>query len=387
MKTYHTAWTVDDIEVLLLSRAREGKSIDYKKQLPRRNEDVQKLLADVSAFANAEGGAIVFGVEEDDGEPTNCCGVGEVDFDREKLRLGAIIADNLDPALRGHQFDPITMPSGAGVLVLRIPQSPAAPHRIAKGTPKFYLRGDGLNIPMSSYDLRSAFLASSSLEEKARAFVEGRCELLSQRKLPFRLNSTGHALLHIIPIASLMRSVSRSIADLQTAVGTLWPPQSESGCCQGFCLEGLLSTSFDGQGGVYSHVLTFRSGILEASYPCRGTGAEQKQVRESWYLKNFNHRLPAYEEAIRKLGCNPPYLISLSLVDCQGTTPWVSTAFRGEGSPIALMERIQTFPILEWAADVIDWTFVLRHFSDLYANLSGSFKSLYFSEDGSMKRI
>jgi hypothetical protein len=385
MKGYQTAWFAEDIEELLLSHPREGVHIDYKRQLPGDKQAQSDLLADVSAFANAQGGVILFGIEEQEGEPVTCCGIGDAaDLDREIRRLSATIADNLDPALRGFQFDPVTM-AGSRVLVLRIPPSPSAPHQITKGTPKFYLRGDGLNIPMSSYDLRTAFLAANSMEEQCRNFIERRCEQISQKRLPVRLNSTGHAVLHVIPVASLARPAFRSVTDLQDAVaGTLWPPESNGGCSQGVCLEGITSTSFDGQGGCYSHVLIFRSGIVEASYPCSETNSGQKFVYEGRYLRKFRNVLDIYVETIRNLGCNPPYLISLSLVDCQGTTPFVPVERRGEYPSIPLLERIQTFPMQEWAEGKVDWDTVLRKFSDLYANLSGCLGSRYFSADGKL---
>jgi hypothetical protein len=386
MKSYQTVWVAEDIEALLQSRPREGVHIDYKRQLPGEKQAPSDLLADVSAFANAQGGVILFGIEEKEGEPVACCGIGEVaDLDKETRRLSATIADNLDPALRGFQFDAVTMPSGSRVLVLRIPPSSSAPHQITKGTPKFYLRGNGLNIPMTSHDLRAAFLSAYSLEEQCRNFVERRCEQISQKRLPIRLNSTGHAVLHVIPIASLVRPASRSVTELQRAVtGALWPPESNGGCSPGVCLEGITSTSFDGQGGCYSHVLIFRNGIVEASYPCRGKDSNQKFVYEGSYLRKFHNVLDVYEDTIRRLGCNPPYLISLSLVDCQGTIPFVPVEQRGDYPCIPLFERIQTLPTLEWAEGKVQWDTVLRNFSDLYANLSGCLHSRYFSADGKL---
>lgn len=70
----------DDVSALVESAYREDREIDYKSQLPeldgKRPADAKKeLLKDVAAFANAGGGDIVFGIEEerdDAGKPYNC---------------------------------------------------------------------------------------------------------------------------------------------------------------------------------------------------------------------------------------------------------------------------------------------------------------------------
>ncbi len=53
--------TVADIEALVDLGVREDRHLDYKQELPKRDKDSKKFLADVSAFANSAGGDLVFG--------------------------------------------------------------------------------------------------------------------------------------------------------------------------------------------------------------------------------------------------------------------------------------------------------------------------------------
>ena len=113
------------------AKVKESRFIDYKRELPSTREaDIKGFLADVSAFANSSGGAILFGIEEDKGEPIACPGVGNIKTDEVKRRLSSILENSLDPPLRGFDFETIETPEGKLVLVLRINQSPSAPHML-----------------------------------------------------------------------------------------------------------------------------------------------------------------------------------------------------------------------------------------------------------------
>jgi hypothetical protein len=51
----------EDILYLLNNEVTESKLLDYKLQIP---EDTKELCADITAFANTDGGVIVYGIEE-----------------------------------------------------------------------------------------------------------------------------------------------------------------------------------------------------------------------------------------------------------------------------------------------------------------------------------
>jgi hypothetical protein len=62
--------------------------------------DKKEFLADVSSFANAGGGDLVFGMEEAGGLPTNLIGLASGDLDFEIRRLDSILAAGLIPGIR-----------------------------------------------------------------------------------------------------------------------------------------------------------------------------------------------------------------------------------------------------------------------------------------------
>ena len=99
----------DEIVNLISNEVREGRMLDYKETLPGNSDsDKMEFLADVSSFANAAGGCILYGVRErrdEDGKPTgmpeSADGLEAVNVDSEILRLESSIRTGLDPRVRG----------------------------------------------------------------------------------------------------------------------------------------------------------------------------------------------------------------------------------------------------------------------------------------------
>ena len=92
----------NDIFALQANEVSEGKTLDYKRSLPGDTADEKKeFLADVSSFANAAGGHLIFGIEEAEGIPTAIPGVGPINVDQEKQRLENIMRDGLAPRIPG----------------------------------------------------------------------------------------------------------------------------------------------------------------------------------------------------------------------------------------------------------------------------------------------
>ncbi|MEO6803124.1 MAG: ATP-binding protein [Granulicella sp.] len=78
------AITEEDLQALITNGVAEGRTIDYKRDLPGNSDsDKKELLADVSPFANTGGGDLVFGMSEAGGLPTQITGTGAADLDLE----------------------------------------------------------------------------------------------------------------------------------------------------------------------------------------------------------------------------------------------------------------------------------------------------------------
>src|SRR5689334_12284604 len=132
--------TEADIRALKEAGVQEGQTLEFKRELPgTRDEDKREFLADVSSFANTEGGDMIYGVAEDQGVITDIVGASSPDFDAEILRLENLVRYGISPRM-GISFR--VVPCSAGkLLIVRIEKSWIRPHRVIfRGHDKFYAR-------------------------------------------------------------------------------------------------------------------------------------------------------------------------------------------------------------------------------------------------------
>src|SRR6266542_2202557 len=85
----------EDIDVLVANAVSEGRTIEYKEQLPSgTDDDRREFLADASSFANAAGGDLIYGIREKrdangkaTGLPEAAEGLAGANANAEKRRL------------------------------------------------------------------------------------------------------------------------------------------------------------------------------------------------------------------------------------------------------------------------------------------------------------
>jgi len=175
----------DDIQALISNAAPEGKTIEYKRELPGNPDaDKKEFLADVSSLANSAGGDLIFGVDEAQGVPSEVVGLQLVDNDEEIRRLDSIIVAGLEPRLR-YTIRPIIFRDGKLVLIIRVEHSWIGPHRVIfKGHDKFYGRTSAGKYPLDVSELRTAFGFSRSVVERIRSFRTDRIISLANNETP-----------------------------------------------------------------------------------------------------------------------------------------------------------------------------------------------------------
>jgi len=90
-----------DLQELIDNQVHEGKTIEYKRDLPGSSPDDRKeFLKDVSSFANADGGDLLFGVDAKDGLPQAIPGITAPNHDDLRLQLENRLRDALQKWLR-----------------------------------------------------------------------------------------------------------------------------------------------------------------------------------------------------------------------------------------------------------------------------------------------
>jgi hypothetical protein len=195
-----------DLAELREAQVREGKTIEYKRSLPGPTSDEKReFLADVSSFANAGGGHLIFGVAEEEGLPTDLCGVGgDVDVDAEILRLENLARDGVEPRLPVLEFRAVPLDDRGPAVVTRIGASWIAPHMVTyRNSAKFYSRTSAGKYQLSVSEIRSAVLLSEAAADRVRDFRVDRIAKVRAGDTSVVLGSTGKVMLQIVPFGAL----------------------------------------------------------------------------------------------------------------------------------------------------------------------------------------
>ncbi len=165
--------TYEDIKKLKADKIPESKVLDYKLCYKKEKKD---LLNHVCGFANANGGFLVFGIEEDGSKPAipkNLTGLNEKDFNIE--RIEQIINDNLDPRLKVEISPPIYKKDKKGkfFVVVRIPEGPDKPYMsTADGDDRFYFRRNFQTLKMSEIEISSMYRQRFSTPQRVKEYLE-----------------------------------------------------------------------------------------------------------------------------------------------------------------------------------------------------------------------
>ena len=122
---------------LIEAKVPEGKTIDYKRELPGTPDSARKdFLADLCSFANTAGGHLVYGMEEAQGIPISLPGLTG-DMDQAIVRMESMARDGIRPPIPGLEFKRMGLKNGSNALVVIVPKKlePAASGGLREGLP------------------------------------------------------------------------------------------------------------------------------------------------------------------------------------------------------------------------------------------------------------
>jgi|SRR5690554_4066809 len=316
----------------------ESETLDYKKGAPDtwrkssapKPEAIQKLkaefLKDVTAFANAKGGDLVYGVAEGTGAAAG----GILGFDYEKKdqdglerHLQDLCRENISPPIQ-LQFRFVTLDDAKTVLVVRVPDSWNKPHMVTlKYSTDFFVRRNTESIRMDIHTIRSTVLGSAELRAQIRQFRRTRVDQVRSGEAAILPPYGPFLLFHLVPL-QLYRSgkyidISKCAETfrIQTLTNANYADET-------YNVDGLIRYIADHDGPLRrsSYVQVFRNGCIEAfeerffaSEKVQLFGIAQQLVKAAASYFNFYIR-----EDIR-----PPYVAMLTLSGLSGRKidqPW-----------------------------------------------------------------
>lgn len=251
-----------DLETLVANQVAERRTLEYKRELPGNSESQRKeFLADVTSFANAQGGDLIFGIAESSGTAVNIPGLAVDDSDEEILRWEDVLLSGVEPRIPGLRLRWIDVGDRRGVLLIRVPASSIAPHRVIfKQSNRFYGRKSNGKYEMDTQELRDAFTASDGFPTRIRALHLDAVDQAVRGDLPIGLGDDPKAILSLVPI-----TIFREARDLEITPENALAPHKPSGHMDFLrMIEGVLSHTNPGENGVVrSYAVTYRTGRID----------------------------------------------------------------------------------------------------------------------------
>lgn len=310
--------TETDLQSLVDNQVPEGKTIEYKESLPgNADSDKKEFLADVSSFANAAGGNLIYGIREDGGLPVEVAGLQGIDVDAEKLRLDNMVRDGLKPRIPGVSIKDVPLQSGAVVLIIRVPRSWAAPHMIIfKSNGKFYARHSAGKAQLDVDELRSAFVLSETRAERIRSFRADRLAKIVAGETPVELQRNARTVLHIVPVGAFDAVVRFDVTSLERQ-GDLVEPMCARGYTSRHNFDGFLTYAAVPGALAHSYLQVFSHGSVEALEDFLLEG-DRRVIFGARLEQELIASLPRFLSIQRQLGVEPPLFIMLSLIGVAG---------------------------------------------------------------------
>ena len=378
-----------DLQSLIDNKVLEGKTIEYKRELPNNSDSSKKeFLADVTSFAYSSGGDLIFGIEQDNqtGDPKKPYGIEIENADKEKLRLDDIIRTGIEPRILSVSIQAIPLKNSKFAFIIRIPKSWNGPHRvILGGHAKFYARNSSGKYEMDVDELRVAFNLSETLTDRIRNFRLDRIAKIQVNETPVPLGSPHRVVLHLIHCNAFNPSVKFDVNSIYPSRHDKLPLIYRSTLNGRYNLDGLFtySNADDGKHSAYTQL--YRNGIIEAVdaqmlAPRERNGIILKYIAYVVFEEKLIQATTRYLNLMSELAIEPPIFIFLSLLNVKDYT-----------IPGDIYNRFSTGPIdrdlLLLPAEIIEsygveTANILKPLFDLVWNACGEPRSLNFDENG-----
>lgn len=149
-------YSLQDIENLIKNEVEENIHLDYKAAGALSKDDGKKreITKDVSAFANSDGGIIVYGVSEKENKPIEISPIDGKTFSKEWLEN---VIQSIQPRIEDIKIYPIRVEKdiNKSIYVVKIPRSENAPHMALDH--RYYRRYNFKSVQMEDFEIRDLY--------------------------------------------------------------------------------------------------------------------------------------------------------------------------------------------------------------------------------------
>jgi hypothetical protein len=385
--------SIDDIETADLDGLigiAEGRRLEFKgDHYGKTDEARREFAADVSALANSAGGDLLIGVEEGKGVASSIPGVQTPDPDALIRMIEQALASSIEPSIIGIRIRWFGLSGEQGVILIRVPRSRNAPHRVTVARDnRFFTRDENGKRPMSVSELRRSFLLAAEVEQRIKNSRSERLQLLASNEGPLSVADDGPRLVcHVVPEAAFTEGIQ--IAFDSNEVG--FPPLGSNGHNYLRSVDGFVT--YSGPEGGYERVRAFttlfHNGIVE--FVAR---AHAYQQNENIYISAIGieqYLIPAMTYTLSQMkrrGVPMPIYIIVSLLDVRGmrvaSKQWESSIAYPYRRSNLLLPELLIDGVKEYSSQHI--AILLRPLFDLMWNAFGKYGSPSYNSEGAYER-
>lgn len=246
------------IQSLESKKELENEFLEYKRSLLEDNMDLAKVI---SAFANAKGGLIIFGMDDS----VKIVGLTGVDFDKEIQKIDSISRTKVDPPINV-TCNPLKV-QGKQLLVVKVPMGIEKPYCTKKGeNRKFYIRSNNQNTPMSMNEIRRLTVSGDN-RSTTKSLLDSRINRIIQGETPAKLYEGPLFVLHMIPMPLYLEQSTLDVSKMRDC-GHLFPI-THDGYTPYVNSDGVYTCNreggiYGGNNPSYSYAMFFKNGVIEA---------------------------------------------------------------------------------------------------------------------------
>ena len=150
-------YSISDINDLILARSEENIHLEFKSAGALENTENKKveISKDVSAFANSDGGIIIYGIDEKEHVASEKSFIDGSIYTKEWLEQ--VISSRIQRSINGLVIIPIREDNdfNKSIYIVKIPRSNNTPHMAADH--RYYKRQNFKNILLEEYEIRDLF--------------------------------------------------------------------------------------------------------------------------------------------------------------------------------------------------------------------------------------
>ena len=319
---------------------RENEYIDYKKNFAfleiskgkERDAKISEFRSDVCAFANSEGGYLVFGISDENGCAKEIVGIDISDDNTDKFEVDR--RNNLNgiyPRTPYLKFHFIKLQDGKYVVVIYIKHDSFAPYTHIKDENNYLMfkRSGNKKITMTYAEMKNMFNQSLSLDKEIRNYRIERIDYYRSQAETEQSIYSRFLLFHIIPETFLDSNYNQNMFVLQKTKGIHFSSIFSEFVRNTFsmpCVDGLRYIPYQTD-AIQAECYVMNNGIVECFFPLDsitlriGEGRYPNGFIPWEYIWNkIGNAYSEYTEKFKTFYTNEKIFVCISIIGCKGVT-------------------------------------------------------------------